>query len=123
MKKAFIVFLFVGSLAIIACDNPVSSNSGSESSGPVPSWARGTWYVSSGNVKIKVAEITSTQYIAFQVSGYNSSYNITVTELIRFDYSSINGDTINFSGWQVKKSDSSNQIIVGQQGQWQTLHK
>jgi hypothetical protein len=112
-------------LALSGCDD----GSGSSSSGgtkSVPSWAQGTWYTaSSGTGRIKVAEITSSQYISYQVSGYDGSYKPIVSELMRVDCTGVNGDIVEFGGGlQIKKLSSSTQISIGQSGAaWVTVYK
>ena len=91
-----LVMIFVMTAA--ACENGLV--------GPVPLWARGTWYTAqSGVLRVKACEITSTQYISYNL--------LTGAEMERFDYSSKSGDTVNFGPRQVKRLSSSNQISAG----------
>jgi hypothetical protein len=113
-------------MALIGCDNGTTGGGGGFST-LVPSWAQGTWYTaSSGAGRIKVAQITSSQYISFQVTGYDGSYNPIVSEMMRLDCTSVNGDTVEFGGTgsnalQVKKQGSD--ISMGTGGVWLTLYK
>ena len=93
-----IILVMILGMTATACENGLF--------GPVPLWARGTWYTAaSGAGRIKACEITSTQYI---------SYNLLTGAVIeKYDFTSKSGDTVNFGSRQVKKLNSSNQISSG----------
>jgi hypothetical protein len=113
-------------LVLTGCDDGSSSSSGGGGTKSVPSWAQGTWYTAaSGAGRIKVAEITSSQYISYQVSGYDDSYNPIVSEMMRVDCTGVNDDIVEFGGGlQIKKLSSSTQISIGQSGSaWITVYK
>jgi len=118
--KIIYYFTIIGIIILIGCDNHSDGNTIVN----VPLWAQGTWYTDMSSSAIKVAEITSSQYIAFQVTGYDNLYNPIVAELLRMDCTSVTNDMVVFArDYQVKKLDSSNQISVGSQGIWITIYK
>jgi hypothetical protein len=120
MKQLLLVVTIGVIILLSGCENPVDKKKPVE----VPSWAQGIWYTGPNESDIKAAEITSSQYIAFQVSGYDLSYNPIVIELYRTDCTSVTNDMITFTGdLQVKKLSSADQISMGTQGIWITLYK
>ena len=93
-----IILVMVLGITATACENGLF--------GPVPLWARGTWYTtSSGPLRTIACEITATQYISYNL--------LTGAEIERFNYTSKSGDTVNFGARQVKRLGSSNQISSG----------
>jgi hypothetical protein len=120
-----LVMVMVLGMTVIGCDNGTTGGSGGGVKS-VPSWAQGSWYTaSSGAGRLKVAEITSSQYISYQVTGYDGSYNPIVSEGVRLDCTGVNGYVVEFgSGLQVKKGSASSQISIGQSGSaWITVYK
>ena len=121
-NKIFISVLLVLVLAfgvvVAGCDGGGIINKS------VPSWAQGTWYTAaSGAARVKIAEITSRQYIQFQVTGYDSSYNLIISEMMRLDCTGVNGDTVEFANGLLVKEISSTQLSVGGQGMWTSIYK
>jgi uncharacterized repeat protein (TIGR02543 family) len=118
--KQVLSFLTVGLIVLLlGCDNPANKK-------PVvvPLWAQGTWYTDTSSSGIKVAEITSSQYVAFQVTGYDLSRNPIVHEFLRMDCTSATNDLVVFAGgYEVKKLSSPDQISVGTLGTWITVYK
>jgi hypothetical protein len=107
---SFIVMLLF-SLAFMSCDDYIEL---------VPLWAQGSWYTgpSSDSIRIKVCEITSSQYISYEAS-YDCSGSLTLSEALRLDYSGVSGDIVTFDrAWQVKKLDSGEQLSMGTSGIW-----
>jgi len=91
---SFISILII-TIGLVGCDNPSNgydpnSGTGGGNNPPVsvPSWAQGNWYnTSSGVGRFRIAQITSTQYIAY---GYNS------VEYTRINCTGVTGNSIIF---------------------------
>ena len=93
-----IILVMILGMTATACENGLF--------GPVPLWARGTWYTaSSGITRVKAFEIAATQYITYSP--------INGEEIERYAFTSKSGDTVNFGSIQVKKRSSSSQISSG----------
>ncbi|MDR1867109.1 MAG: hypothetical protein LBQ77_02440 [Treponema sp.] len=114
-KKFLTAMLGIGlalGMTVIGCDTGGSGGDGKS----VPLWAQGTWYGAASGPRNKILEITSSYY---------STYGGDILSPIRYELTSVNGDTVTFVGMQVKKRNSPTEIDYGVNGvgAWIILYK
>jgi hypothetical protein len=123
-KEQFFIWLMglllVLTVSTTGCTNPENDT---ENNPEVPSWAQGVWHVDPppSSPRVKVAEITSTQYIAYQAQ--LEGENIAVYEALRLDCTGVNGDTVIFGAWEIRRLTSPDQISSGTSGAFLTFYK